>query len=338
MLPNDAVSPAPPIERMGEGSEWLDSRVDQVSARLESKVRIACAELGNPEWAEPLALTLAGGKRLRARLALLVAHSISTPDSDFLVRACVSIELQHAASLIHDDIIDRASLRRGQPTLHRLTNPETAILVGDLLASLATEEVAGLGAAAVTASSRAFTQLCLGQLSESSLGWGADAQPGIEEYARRKTGGLFGAACALGALASGASAAATEAFWQAGEALGMAFQLTDDLLDVHNDLAQLDKDHGSDLRNGVPTLPIWHAHHAVRASPRFATLSADEQAGRLAIAADSPAARAFTHARISELVESFLQLGSGVDRPELLVAAATLVLPGTPPAAPLKTR
>lgn len=303
---------------------------DSVDARL---TRVLTGSVAGVSSSELLPL-LSGGKLLRSRLTILIAHTLGTPDPQYLRRACVAVELIHTASLVHDDIIDDSTTRRGLPTVQRSTSPATAILLGDLLISLAFEEMSPLGADASAALSRAFTQLCLGQLSESELTWGAEAQPSMEQYARRKTGGLFGAAVELAALACGVSASAAAEFRTSGEVLGVAFQLADDLIDVQDDLAELDKDHGADLRNGIPTLPLWHAYRTLQTSG--APGSPGSQGSNfnwrdgLAREAGSPAARSVTLRRIAELVEVTRSGFPEIEHPELLDTAVAVVLGALP--------
>ena len=310
----------------------LDDAVAAVSLALESRLRPALTGTCPGVHADDLIPLLTGGKLLRSRLTMLIAQALGAPQPEEVVRACVAIELVHTASLVHDDIIDDSLTRRGLPTVQRSTTPATAILLGDLLLSLAFEEVAPLGAEATAAVAHAFTQLCIGQLAESGLTWDTDAQSSIESYARRKTGGLFGASVELAALSAGLSAPQASQLRTSGELLGIAFQLADDLVDVQHDLSELDKDHGADLRNGIPTLPIWHAYHALRA----AGVELDESgwSARLGHEAGSPAARAFTLQRIAELVEASREPLPDTAAPKLLDSAVSIVLSALPEYAP----
>lgn len=319
-----------PGDQLLPSGDSLDGVVSAVTSRCAALLTRALSEV--VPGAGDLIPQLTGGKLLRTRLTQLIAHSLGSPDQASVTRACVAIELVHTASLVHDDIIDGSLTRRGWPTVHRSTSPDTAILIGDLLISTAFEEVAPLGSSAVTAVAHAFTQLCRGQLAESDLSWDADAQAAIEHYARRKTGGLFGASVELGALASGETAARASELRESGELLGVAFQLADDLIDVQADLTELDKDHGADLRNGIPTLPIWHAYHALRSSG--VSDDAADWGERLARAAGSSAAREFTLARISELVDESLGFAEHARYPELVDSAVSLVLGALPEYSP----
>ncbi|MDI2098366.1 polyprenyl synthetase family protein [Ruicaihuangia caeni] len=298
----------------------LQSHLEAVSSRVTSLLEAQFEQLSLQCSPAELVGSLNGGKMLRARLAWLVANAFGTAPREDLVRAGAAIQLLHSASLVHDDIIDDSAVRRGRPTLHILTDAETAILIGDLLVAMAFEHVAPLGREATAALASAFTQLCRGQLSEASLSWGDDACERLEEYARLKTGALFGAAFELGALSTGMQAAEQARCRAAGEWIGVAFQFADDLLDVQTDVSDLDKDHGADIRNGIPTLPIWHAYHSLGGSAE------EPGAQALAAASASEASRAFTVGKIAELVERAEAALPTAQRPELLSAAITVTL------------
>ena len=300
-------------------AEALDARITPLLSLFDTQ----------PDRAE-LALLLCGGKRIRTRVTALIALAIGRPDIDALVRACTALELLHTASLVHDDIIDGSVMRRGSATLHVQTSSGTAILLGDLLVAIAFAEVSTLGERAVATLSHAFTYLCVGQLSEASLSWGSEAQATIEQYARHKTGALFGAAFELGAITNGVTAAARDVFRASGELLGLAFQLSDDLLDVQGDVADLDKDHRTDVRNGIPTLPIWHGFQQMQ----HQLPGIDQDSGMvtqlLAKMATSQGSREFTIQRITELLDEMRSAIPPVENQELIEDAVRIVLAGLP--------
>ncbi len=307
--------------------ELIDAHVVRVAEEL--KVRIS-ERIGNIPLAvdDPTSVidTLSGGKHLRARTLFLVAHSFGGPDVCFAADAAVALELLHTASLVHDDIIDGSSFRRGQPSLHSAADEATAILIADLLIALSFETAAVLGERAVAPLARAFGQLCKGQLLEPTLEWSADAQPGIENYATLKTGVLFGAAFELGGIAASCDAASQHCFRESGQRLGLAFQLTDDLLDVRDDALNLGKDQGADLRNGVPTLPLWSAYR--RLVDRGETRSASDPSlrDRLAGEAGSDRTLHFTKERIRALIQQALALLPPAKSPQVLDLTVTTVL------------
>jgi geranylgeranyl pyrophosphate synthase len=171
------------------------------------------------------------------------------------VRAAVAVELVHSATLVHDDVLDRADLRRGRPTVWALAGRGMAVAVGDLLFSRAFAELALTGSlAAVRALSVASSALAEGELLQREDAW--DGEVGIERYLRRcelKTAALFGAAGELGALQRGAPPEPLGAF---GRLVGLAFQVLDDVLDVSGPPERTGKPRGADLLDGTVTLPF----------------------------------------------------------------------------------
>lgn len=301
-----------------------DVELTDVIGLLRSSAHACLAPLPLGIDAGSLVDTLSRGKLLRARTVLLAAHAYGTTDPEFTVPAAVALELLHAASLVHDDIIDGSELRRGRPALHVSAGMPAAILVGDRLVALAFELAAPLGERATGPLAIAFGRLCEGQLIEAELGWDAEALPGIERYAALKTGALFGAAFQLGAAvplgdAPGAGLCA------AGERLGLAFQLLDDLRDLRSDAAEMGKDHGADLRNGIPTFPLWLALHRVAEHDAAEGRTLRE---RLAAASERPEVADLTAVRISALVEESRALLPAADRPEALERVFRTVLAG----------
>ncbi|WP_164884519.1 polyprenyl synthetase family protein [Leucobacter muris] len=343
--------PAPEIPRQAEAV--IAAAVDAAVSRLRSLLETHLAALPEgtvpPEQAE----ALSGGKHLRAQALITVAHAYGDPDPGFLTAAAAAVELLHTASLVHDDIIDGSSMRRGAAALHVVSGDDTAILVGDLLLGIAQEIAAPFGHRASAPLARALRALSTGQLLEPALGWGDNAPPLLERYAALKTGALFGAAFELGGAAAGATggdepdAAALAA---AGERLGLAFQVADDLLDVHGDAAELGKDHGADLRNGIPTLPLWLASRRLAGETRAgatdptcapgaapSTAPAEPTAlpaDRLAAAAGAPEVTAAARARIAELFAEGRAMLPPARRPQLLDLAARIVVPGAPNVVP----
>jgi geranylgeranyl pyrophosphate synthase len=197
----------------------------------------------------------AGGKRLRPLLVLLAAGDLELAAGDRLLRSAVAVELIHSASLVHDDVLDRAPVRRGQPTVFEVAGRTVATATGDLLFSRAFAELAAGGEPDdVRALSVASSALAAGELMQREDAW--DAAVPLERYLERcelKTGALFEAACRLGALASHGPADALAAF---GRAIGLAFQLLDDVLDVSGPASRTGKARGTDLLDGTVTLPL----------------------------------------------------------------------------------
>ena len=200
----------------------------------------------------------AGGKRLRPLLVFLAAGEAADGAAEArLVRAAVAVELIHSASLVHDDVLDAAALRRGAPTVVAAAGRTIAIATGDLLFSRAFAELAAGGGQLddVRALSAAASALAAGELVQRADAW--DAGISLERYIRRcelKTGSLFEAACRLGALGTGGDV--TDALALFGRRIGLAFQLLDDVLDVSGPAARTGKARGTDLLDGTVTLPL----------------------------------------------------------------------------------
>ncbi|MEA2190187.1 MAG: hypothetical protein QOI73_308, partial [Solirubrobacteraceae bacterium] len=181
------------------------------------------------------------------------------PDDPRELLACAAaVELVHSATLVHDDVLDSASLRRGLPTVWAQGGREMAVATGDLLFSRAFAELAAVGTiATVRALSRASSALAEGELLQREDAW--DATVSVERYLYRcelKTARLFEAACELGALAAGESEAHVTALGAFGLRIGLAFQLLDDVLDVSGAAQQTGKHRGTDLLDGTVTLPL----------------------------------------------------------------------------------
>jgi geranylgeranyl pyrophosphate synthase len=205
----------------------------------------------------------AGGKRLRPVLVFLCGG----PDRDGLLEAAVAVELLHMATLVHDDVLDQAPLRRGTATVFANGGRRAATATGDLLFSRAFAELVSTGSeAAVDALSAASSSLARGELMQRADAWADDVRP--ERYLERcelKTASLFSAACRLGALlgdaGTGADATATGAGAEAtlagfGRRIGLAFQILDDVLDVSGPSERTGKHRGTDLLDGTVTLPL----------------------------------------------------------------------------------
>jgi heptaprenyl diphosphate synthase len=179
----------------------------------------------------------------------------------------VVVELTHLATLYHDDVMDEADLRRGADSANSRWGNAIAILTGDFLFARASDMLADLGPEAVRLQARTFERLVHGQIRET-VG-PAEGDDAVEHYLRviaDKTGSLIGTSGRFGALLSGASGAETELLTQWGERIGVAFQLSDDLLDVASESAESGKVPGTDLREGVPTLPVLLLRREARAA------------------------------------------------------------------------
>ena len=208
----------------------------------------------------------AGGKRLRPVLVLLGA-SLGDATKDEVIKAAVVVELTHLATLYHDDVMDRAPMRRGVPTAHEVWGNSVAILTGDLLFARASQIVSRLGGKALTLQADTFERLCLGQLHET-LG-PQDGEDPIEHYLQvlaDKTGSLIAASAELGVVYGEAPDEYREPLRVYGEKVGVAFQLIDDVIDILSD--ESGKTPGTDLRAGVPTLPTLLLRAQAATDPR----------------------------------------------------------------------
>ncbi|MGO4256451.1 polyprenyl synthetase family protein [Marmoricola sp. RAF53] len=204
----------------------------------------------------------AGGKRFRPLLCFLASEAgqggAARPDQ-VLTAACV-VELTHLASLYHDDVMDEAALRRGAASANARWDNLVAILTGDFLFAKSSELTADLGPEAVRIQAQTFSRLVEGQILET-LGPGAEDDP-LEHYLRvvaGKTGSLIATSARYGALFGGAPEEVVTALTAYGEKVGVAFQLSDDILDIASESEESGKTPGTDLREGVPTLPTLYA-------------------------------------------------------------------------------
>jgi len=204
-------------------------------------------------------LVAAGGKRFRPLLTLIAAEFGEAVVPDVLAAACV-VELTHMATLYHDDVMDEAPLRRGVQTANARWDNSIAILTGDFLFAKASQMLADLGPEAVRLQALTFERLVTGQINECLEP--APGESAIDHYLRvleDKTGSLIATSARFGALLSGAPAAVVDRLTRFGEVFGLAFQLADDVLDIAGDPEQSGKLPGTDLREGVPTLPTLYA-------------------------------------------------------------------------------
>jgi heptaprenyl diphosphate synthase len=200
-------------------------------------------------------LVAAGGKRVRPTLVLLAAQFGDANKQD-IIDAAVVVELTHLATLYHDDVMDDAPTRRGVPTAQMIWGNSIAILTGDLLFARASQVGSHLGEESLKLQANTFERLCLGQLHET-IGPN-ETDDAIAHYIQvmaDKTGSLIAAAARLGIMLSGAPREYLEPMGAYGEKVGVAFQLIDDVIDI-SEAGPSGKTPGTDLRAGVPTLPV----------------------------------------------------------------------------------
>jgi geranylgeranyl pyrophosphate synthase len=241
--------PPPVTAVMDAASAWLPERMSEVEERLAEIAVGHGAELG----AEAEATLAAGGKRLRPLLVLMAAGNSA---GEHAVRAATAVELMHMATLVHDDVLDGAPVRRGRPTVVARAGRDRAQEVGDLLLSRSFAELASNGSEREVAElSSAAIALAQGELAQRRDAY--EISISEDRYLGRcllKTARLFEAACRFGRLASGAPG--TEQLARFGREIGLAFQLLDDVLDVSGPPERTGKARGTDLLDGTVTLPL----------------------------------------------------------------------------------
>jgi heptaprenyl diphosphate synthase len=259
MTPTARDSSALALPVLDDGLEQrLLTRMVEVEARLEREVTSRAPFVTDAARH----LLEAGGKRFRPLLVLLAAETGDPSEEGVVTAACV-VELTHLASLYHDDVMDEAVLRRGAESANARWDNHVAILTGDFLFSKSSELTATLGADAVRIQAETFTRLVEGQIMET-LAPGPD-EDALEHYLQvvaGKTGALIATSARYGARFAGAPREVEEALTAYGEKVGAAFQLSDDILDVASDSVESGKTPGTDLREGVPTLPVLMARRS----------------------------------------------------------------------------
>lgn len=229
--------------------------------------RIAAAAKGRPPalYGAAMHLIRHGGKRLRPRMAEASAQ-VFGGNSRQAAAAAISVEMIHNFTLIHDDIMDNDERRHGVQTVHVKYGRPLAILAGDVLFSKAFEQIASAGTPARAAESvrrlaRACVEVCEGQAQDMAMASSARIPSAAQylEMVGKKTAALFEVSCALGAIAGGARAAGVADLAAFGRNMGVAFQITDDLIGVLGDPAKTGKPVGNDLREGKKSLPVIYA-------------------------------------------------------------------------------
>lgn len=238
------------------GNPQLEQAIEPRLELVEERLRDAVAQSDRLADATSRHLVDAGGKRLRPMLTLLTAQ-LGEGSRPEVLDAAVVVELTHLATLYHDDVMDSAPTRRGAPAAHEVWGNSVAILTGDLLFARASRVVAGLGPDAVRIQAETFERLCLGQLHET-VG-PAEGEDPVEHYVQvlaDKTGSLIATSARFGAMFAGCDRDTVSRVTQYGEFAGVAFQIADDVLDVRSDAEVSGKTPGTDLREGVATMPV----------------------------------------------------------------------------------
>lgn len=241
------------VNATGSLNDRLTELMESVETRLQETVRAPEPDID----ALTRHLAAAGGKRLRPALCLLTSFLGPNPGNEEAEISAAVVELTHLATLYHDDVMDDAPMRRGVPSAQQLAGNSAAILAGDVLFAKASALVAGLGPEAVRLHAVTFERLCFGQLRET-LGTpeGVSPRDNYIHVLAEKTGSLIAASARYGVNSAGGDPEIAEAVADFGEKVGVAFQLADDVIDIMSDGDVTGKTPGTDLREGVETMPI----------------------------------------------------------------------------------
>lgn len=231
------------------------------SAAFEQRLEAAVLEGLDPELeAAAVQITRAGGKRLRARLVYLFGAMCNGAEAP-LTSLAIAVELLHAATLVHDDLIDRAPQRRGVGAVHVDHGQEVAILVGDLYVARCGTALAASGDSRATAEIfHALATMVRGELLQRRRRFDLrQTEADYEQTVDRKTASLLAAACAAAVAVSGGGEPEVEAARSYARHVGLAFQVIDDVLDYEGSEAEMGKPAGSDIAEGTVTLPLIYA-------------------------------------------------------------------------------
>jgi len=259
-----SISLPPGIDALQEHEQLFDALLTSL-AKIESDLADALVYADELAHVTTRHLLTAGGKRVRPIVTVLssmladanVSSGMVAEPTENVRKAAVALELTHLATLYHDDVMDEADQRRGVAAVHQQWSNSIAILAGDLIFARASAEMSTLGTRAVVEHARTFEKLVMGQLWET-VGPEADDDP-LEHYLRvidGKTASLLATSAHLGALLAGGSEELIDIATTYGGNVGMAFQLADDIIDVTSPSDTSGKVQGTDLKEGVETLPI----------------------------------------------------------------------------------
>ncbi|MFV0496391.1 nonaprenyl/(2E,6E)-farnesyl/geranylgeranyl diphosphat synthase [Mycobacterium sp.] len=253
-------TPASVVAGVDFGDAEFAATVRQGVARVEELMEAELRGSDEVMTESLLHLFKAGGKRFRPLFTVLAAHTGPNPVNPDVTLAGAIVELIHLATLYHDDVMDEADVRRGAPSVNARWGNNVAILAGDYLLATSSRLVSRLGPGAVRIVAETFAELVTGQMRETQgVPEGVD---GIEQYltvVHEKTGSLIGAAGRFGAMFSGAGAEQVDRLSRLGAVVGTAFQIADDIIDIDSDSDESGKVPGTDLREGVHTLPMLYA-------------------------------------------------------------------------------
>ncbi|MFD1151103.1 polyprenyl synthetase family protein [Saccharothrix hoggarensis] len=251
-------------ERAGTGFRLSDPVLAEVVqdglAEVEQLLRKVVQSEFHPVMETSLHLVTAGGKRIRPLFTILSAQFGTEWDRDSVLKAAAVVELTHLATLYHDDVMDEATMRRGAESANAKWDNSIAILTGDYLFAHASALVADLGTGAARIIAETFSELVTGQMRET-MGPRAGEDP-VAHYLTtiaEKTGSLIATAARFGAMFSDVTPEQVDALRAYGEVIGAAFQISDDVIDIASPSEESGKTPGTDLREGVKTLPMLYA-------------------------------------------------------------------------------
>ena len=228
----------------------LDTVEDLVMKNLETDIPLL-TEVGQY-------ILKAGGKRVRPALLLFSCGCLSPISQDAYLAANI-VEYIHTATLLHDDVVDNADLRRSKQSARSIWGNEASVLVGDYLFTVSFKSLATLKEMdLVHALSRCTTMMARGEILQLVRDNEDASEEGYLEIIHHKTASLMGVAMEMGAIIGGGDASQVKALYDVGHAVGMAFQLVDDALDYQLDNAALGKEQGTDLKERKITLPLSH--------------------------------------------------------------------------------
>lgn len=241
------------------GDPALTARINDAMQQVEDLLTAELSTGADFLVDKVMHLTRAGGKRFRPMFALLASEFGRHALSDKVVQAAVVVEITHLATLYHDDVMDEATMRRGVPSANARWDNSVAILAGDILLAHASRLMSQLGVDTVAHFAETFGELVTGQMRETVGPRDGDPIEHYMEVIREKTGVLIASAGYLGSLHADADAEHVDALKKFGAAVGMIFQIVDDIIDIFSDTDESGKTPGTDLREGVFTLPVLYA-------------------------------------------------------------------------------
>jgi geranylgeranyl pyrophosphate synthase len=279
--------------------------------RVKSLLHETMAQVEEP-LRSMLHRSLTGGKRLRSALVILVGQMLESPIVPFY-RLAAGVDMLHAATLVHDDLVDDSPRRRGQQALHTVWPTGATVLAGDYLMARSASLIADLGdPKLLKVFTEALCTICSGEIKQMMITRGRhrhaqDYYRGIEA----KTASLFAAATEMAGLLAGGTEVHVTALRRFGREFGMAFQIMDDILDFVGDEARLGKPAGSDLRQGLVTLPVLiYLERAQDTTPVHAVLSGQRDEEHIRAAVEAVSASGAIDAAVSE-ARSFVGRSQG---------------------------